>query len=244
MYKNLLVGAVIPARDEEQNIGAVVADLLALRTEDGDRVVDEVIVCNNASTDATAERASEAGGRVVFEPTIGYGIACRTAVDALGKVDAVLFVDGDRAFSVPQGLDLLKALEHGADLVIGSRTLGRTEPGALSVPQRLGNRVVSLLIRILWGRETTDIGPFRAIRHEALQSLEMRDSAFGWTVEMQVKALQSGMTVVEVPVDTRARRFGRSKVGGNALGVVGAGFGILATIFRLWLRHALRRKLA
>ncbi len=238
MYKSLAVGAVIPAFNEEDNIGPVVSDLLSLRTDAGDRVVDEVVVCDNASTDATAVRARETGGRVVFQPSRGYGIACQTAVRALGPVDAVLFMDADQAFDVRQALDLLAALEQGAELAIGSRALGREEQGALSYPQRLGNRVAARLIRTLWGHHVTDLGPFRAIRAQALRHLEMRDTAFGWTVEMQVKAIQSGMRVVEVPVDTRARRFGESKVGGTVRGVVGASAGILSTIFRLWIRRS------
>ncbi len=242
MYRNLVVSAVIPAHNEQDNIGAVVSDLLALRTETGGRVVDEVIVCDNASTDATEKRAKEAGGRVVFEPTSGYGIACQAAIQALGEADAVLFIDGDQAFHARQALDLLAALEQGADLVVGSRAQGRMEPGALSMPQRLGNRLASLLIRVLWAGHVTDLGPFRVIRRESLRSLDMCNASYGWTVEMQVKAIRSGMTVVEVPVDTRARRFGRSKVGGTLRGVVGASIGILGTIFRLWFQQARSRR--
>ncbi len=234
----MTVGVVVPARDEEQNIGPVVADLLALCDDRGARVIDDFVVCDNGSTDATAIRAREAGARTVRQDTPGYGLACLTALAALRPVDIVLFTDGDRSFKAVQGLGLLEAVAGGADLAIGSRVLGRKEPGALSLPQRAGNRVASLLIRLLWGVAVTDLGPYRAIRAEALQRLDMQDRAYGWTVEMQVKAIQYGLRVVEVPADALRRRFGRSKVGGTLRGVVGAGVGILSMIARLRLREA------
>ena len=236
MYGNLTVGAVIPAHDEEQNIGPVAGSLLDLVTESGLPLIDDLVVCDNASTDETALRARQAGARVVREPTPGYGRACLTAIAALKPVDVVLFVDGDQAFDVRQSLDLLAPIAAGADLAIGSRVLGRMEPGALSAPQIAGNRVASLLIRLLWRTRITDLGPFRAIRTTALRRLEMQDAAYGWTVEMQVKAILSGMRMVETPVDTRRRRFGKSKVGGTVRGVIGAGVGILSMIFSLWIR--------
>ena len=235
MYGNLTVGAVIPAHDEEQNIGPVVRALLDLRTKSGLRVIDDLVVCDNASADETAQQARQAGARVAREPTPGYGRACLTAIAALQPVDVVLFVDGDQAFDVRQSLDLLAPIATGADLVIGSRVLGRTEPGAMSAPQIAGNRLAGLLIRLLWRARITDLGPFRAIRADALQRLEMQDTAYGWTVEMQVKAIQSKMRMVEIPVDTRRRRFGKSKVGGTVRGVIGAGTGILSMIFGLWI---------
>ncbi len=238
MHKNLTVGAVIPAHNEEDNIGAVVSALVDLRTEVGHRVIDDLVVCDNASTDETAARAREAGARVAVEPSRGYGIACLTGLSALQPVDVVLFVDGDQVFDIEQSLDLLTAIADGADLAIGSRVLGRMEPGALSLPQIAGNRVASWLVHLLWGHRITDLGPFRAIRSDALRRLDMRDTAYGWTVEMQVKAIQLKMRLVETPVDTRRRRFGTSKVGGTVRGVIGASAGILSMIFRLWIGHA------
>ena len=237
MYEGLTVAAVIPARDEAENIGEVVGGLLALRTAAGQRVMDDIVVCDNGSTDATAERARAAGARVAVERTPGYGRACLTAIAALRPVDVVLFVDGDQSCELRQALDLLRATAGGADLVIGSRVLGRMEPGALSPPQVAGNRVASLLIRLLWGRRVTDLGPFRAIRADALRRLDMRDTAYGWTVEMQIKAIQMHMRIVETPVDSRRRRFGRSKVGGTVKGVIGASVGILGMILRLRSRR-------
>ena len=236
MFRNLTVGAVIPARDEQDNIEAVVSALLALQTAPGESIVDDVVVCDNGSHDATAGRAEAAGARVVSEPTPGYGIACLSALAAIHAVDVVLFVDGDQAFDVSQAERLLNAIADGADLVIGSRVLGRMAPGALSLPQIAGNRVAGVLIRWIWHQQVTDLGPFRAVRSKALGELDMRDEAYGWTVEMQIKAIQRQMRVAEVPVDSLRRPHGKSKVGGTLKGVVGASVGILGTILRLWLR--------
>lgn len=240
----MTIGVVVPAKDEERNIASVVVDLLALRDDRGARVVDDFVVCDNGSTDATAVRAREAGARTVRQDTPGYGLACLTALAALRRVDVVLFTDGDRSFDAAQGLRLLEAVAGGADLAIGSRALGRQEPGALSLPQRAGNRVASLLIRLLWGVAATDLGPYRAIRAEALRRLDMQDRKYGWTAEMQVKAIQQNLRVVEVPVDALRRRFGRSKVGGTLRGIVGAGVGILSMIARLRLREVRRGRAA
>ncbi|MYC27454.1 MAG: glycosyltransferase [Nitrospira sp. SB0662_bin_26] len=237
MYKGLSIGAVIPACDEEDNIAPVVTALLDLRTDAGQRVVDDVVVCDNGSTDATAQRARAAGARVIVEEIPGYGRACLTALAALHPVDVVLFVDGDQSFEVSQSLDLLAAIADGADLAIGSRALGQMEPGALSMPQIVGNRVASLLIRLLWGRVITDLGPFRAVRADTLRQLDMRDVAYGWTVEMQVKAIQLNMRIDEKPANTLRRRFGISKVGGTLRGVIGASIGILGTIAKLRCRR-------
>ena len=232
VYEGMSVGVVIPARDEAGNIGPVVEGLLGLRAGSGSRIVDDLVVCDNGSTDGTAGRAREAGARVVVEEVPGYGRACQTAIAALRPVDVILFVDGDRSCREGQARDLLRAIAAGADLVIGSRVLGHVEPGALSPPQMVGNRVASVLIRLLWARRVTDLGPFRAIRADALRALDMRDTAYGWTVEMQLKAIQRRMRIVEVPVDSLRRRFGRSKVGGTVRGVIGASAGILGTIAR------------
>ena len=229
---------VIPAQNEEGNIATVIADLNALRDPEGDRLIDDIVVCDNNSTDATARRARVAGARVVSQSKSGYGIACLTALAALKPVDVVVFVDGDQAFDLGEGILLLQTIERGADLAIGSRILGRIEPGALSLPQVVGNRVAGFLIRLLWQQQTTDLGPFRAITSEALDKLQMKDETFGWTVEMQVKALKAKMSVVEVPVTTRRRRHGKSKIGGTIRGVVLASIGILGMILKLALMRS------
>ena len=230
MYRT---AAIIPARDEEQAIATVVTCLKQLRDDRGEPLIDVIVVCDNGSRDHTADIACRAGATVVQQPVAGYGLACLTAIDALQDVDCLLFVDGDNAFAVEQAGPLIEAVERGADLAIGSRVLGTMTPGALTFPQQFGNRLASFLIRRLWDANITDLGPYRAISYLAYQRLEMRDRRFGWTVEMQVKAIQRGMNVVELPVDTR-RRLGRSKISGTLRGTVGAAVGILSMIARLW----------
>ena len=214
----------------------VVRSLLELRSGSEGRLIDDLVVCDNGSSDSTADTAKRAGARVTAEPVRGYGIACLAAIRELRPVDVVLFVDGDQSCEVAQSGKLLEAIAAGADLAIGSRVLGKIERGALSIPQLAGNHVASLMIRILWGYRITDLGPFRAIRTDSLKLIDMQDKAFGWTVEMQVKAIQHGLRIEEVAVDTARRRFGRSKVGGTFRGVVGASAGILSTILGLRLR--------
>lgn len=237
MHRGLTIGAVIPAQNEEDNIAPVVEGLIALREASGNRLVDDIVVCDNNSRDATAKRAEGAGARVVRQAKPGYGIACLTAIAALNPVDIVLFVDGDQTCNLRQANVLLGAIAQGADLAIGSRSLGKRESGALSLPQTVGNRFASLLIRLLWRQRVTDLGPFRAVTAKALTELQMQDETFGWTVEMQIKAYQLRMKVVEVPVDTLRRRHGKSKIGGTFKGVIGASIGILGMIVKLALRR-------
>jgi len=230
MYKNLKVSVVIPARDEEKSIGLVVEELLAL--QNAQRLIDDIVVCDNGSNDLTAQRAKQAGARVVYEKKPGYGTACLTALAALDASDIILFTDGDHSFKAAQAIRLLDGIADGADLVIGSRVLGQIESGALTVPQAMGNRLAGFLIKCLWGVKVTDLGPYRAIRSSALDRLKMMDTAFGWTVEMQVKAIQQGLQMIEVPVDTK-RRIGQSKISGTLRGSLGAGVGILSMIAKL-----------
>ena len=232
MYCGLTVGVAIPALDEEASIGLVVGDLRALRNDDDSPVIDDIVVCDNGSRDATGARAAEAGARIVREDRKGYGSACLAAIAALRRTDVVLFTDADHAFHASQASRLLNGIADGADLAIGSRALGGLEPGAMSATQVFGNRLATALIRWFWRQRVTDLGPYRAIRTQALCGLGMRDAAFGWTVEMQVKAIGQGMKVVEVPVDTRTR-IGKSKISGTVRGVLGAGFGIFSTIAKL-----------
>ena len=200
------------------------------------QLVDEVIVGDNGSTDDTARIARACGAIVVAAPQRGYGSACLAALSAPVEMDLVAFVDGDHSV-VPEELhSLLEPLTEGADLVIGSRTLGNCARGALSIPQRLGNRLASALMELLWGGQVTDLGPFRATTHHALKQMQMSDKRFGWTVEMQIRSLQLSHKVVEIPVTTRAR-IGKSKIGGTVKGVIGASHGILGMIARLYWRQ-------
>ena len=195
------ISVVIPALNEERAIRRVLTKLSYLKGDQGRVLIDDIVVCDNGSTDRTAEVSRERGARVVFEAEQGYGAACLKAIDHLGPTDIVLFIDGDASCKIPQCYRLLEplcSLEH-VDMVIGSRTLGEMEAGALTPPQRMGNVVATALIAWLWRTKVTDLGPFRAIRYDALKALNMRDRQFGWTVEMQVKAIQQGFTTLETP---------------------------------------------
>lgn len=234
MFNGSRIGVVIPALNEEESIGLVVRDILSQRNEDGTQIVDDLVVCDNGSTDSTARVATEAGAALVSDRKKGYGRACLTAIDAMRKKSprVVVFMDGDHAFNAADIPTFLHSIDQGADLVIGSRTLGVCERGALTVAQRIGNRVATILIGLLWGATITDLGPYRAIRSTALDRLCMQDEAFGWTVEMQVKAIKMDMRVVEIPVNTRVR-LGYSKISGTFKGVILAGTAILLKIIQL-----------
>lgn len=224
---------VIPAYNEQDSIG------LVLDAIPGD-AVRRVVVVDNASVDRTAAIAREHGADVVRESRRGYGSACLAGLArlrALGPPDVVVFLDGDYS-DHPEELPRVVApvLAGEADLVVGSRTLGHAEPGALLPQAVFGNWLATRLIRLLHGVAMTDLGPFRAARWDVLEALEMRDPDFGWTAEMQVKAARDGVRYAEVPVSYR-RRVGVSKISGTVKGSVLAGVKILATI----ARHGRRR---
>ncbi len=233
MYKNKIVSAIIPAQNEEQSIGKVVSELRAVQDDLDNFIFDHIIVCDNASTDNTTKVAQSAGAQVVLEAQPGYGIACLTALAAMPKSDIIVFIDGDHSFYATQSLPLLDEICQGYELVIGSRALGKVQPGALTLPQRMGNWLAVKLIRWLWQAQISDLGPFRAISAQALNQIQMQDTRFGWTVEMQVKAIQLKLPMTEIPVDTRPR-IGKSKISGTIRGVIGAALGIFGTIFKLW----------
>jgi len=193
-----------------------------------------VIVADNGSTDGTARVARERGAQVISEPRRGYGYACLAGIASLpAEAEIAAFLDADYSDYPAELGDLLSTLvAHRADLVVGSRVLGHREKGSLTPQQRIGNWLSTRLIRQLYGYAYTDLGPFRAIRVEALRRLGMRDCTYGWTVEMQVKALQQGMKVAEIPVRYR-KRIGASKVSGTVSGSFKAGVKILWTIGRL-----------
>jgi glycosyltransferase involved in cell wall biosynthesis len=232
------VAVVIPALDEEGPLGAVLAGLPRAGGPDGPGfLVREVVVADNGSRDRTAAVARAAGATVVAEPRRGYGSACLAGLAHLRRdpPDIVAFLDADHSDDPDQLAEVLAPiLAGGAELVIGSRMLGEHEPGSLAPVQLFGNRFAAALLRLLFGLEATDLGPFRAIRWRALESLGMRDRDFGWTVEMQARAARAGLRVVEVPVRYR-RRTGRSKISGTVRGVMGAGWKILFTLVRVRL---------
>lgn len=217
------IAVIIPALNEERSIGKVLSDIPYW--------VDQVIVVDNGSTDTTAEIARRCCAQVISKPRRGYGAVCLAALAHLDPPDIVVFLDGDYS-DYPEEMDRLvdPIVEEVADFVIGSRALGTREPGALTPQARPGNWLACALIRWLWGVGITDLGPFRAIKFTSLSQFEMKDRNFGWTVEMQIKAVTNHLRIREVPVSSR-RRIGRSKVSGTLKDIVGAGIKILGTIF-------------
>lgn len=223
------VELIIPAYNEEQAIGEVVREVPR-------DVVSRIIVVDNASTDGTGRAAREAGAEVIREERRGYGSACLAGVRALKDAEIVVFLDGDRSDD-PREVRLLidPILTGQADLVIGSRP-GRMERGALTPQQLVGNRVATTLIKLLYGVRLGDIGSFRALRREVLESLGMSNLSYGWPVEMVVKAARRGHRITEVPITYR-RRIGESKVSGTLKGSLLAGYHMISII----LRYALAR---
>ena len=222
------VSVIIPALNEEEPIASVVRECFAAG------VPDEVIVVDNGSTDRTAERAGEAGARVVTAPC-GYGRACAAGVRALSpECQIVVFLDGDGS-DVPafmkQLIDPIMGGTH--DFVIGSRTRGQREPGSMNFQQIFSGRIVGALLRLLYGVRYTDMCPFRAIRRDALANLNMREETYGWNLEMQMKVARAGLRVLEIPVSHRRRAAGKSKVSGTVRGTFVAGGRILATLVRV-----------
>lgn len=224
------IDVVIPALDEEAAVGQVVEAVL--RTG-----VREVVVVDNGSTDGTAAAARAAGARVVYEARRGYGSACLAGIASLQPDgDVVVFLDADWSDDPAMLPVIVEPITDGeADFVVGSRALGAAEPGALTLPQRLGNAIAARWLRLRFGLPATDLGPFRAIARPALERLGMRDRGYGWTVEMQIKAARAGLRYREVPVPYR-RRIGRSKISGTVRGVLGASWKIIGLLIRydLW----------
>lgn len=226
------VDVIIPAYNEEDSIGKVIADIPK-------SLVRNILVCNNGSTDKTAEVAAGAGAIVLDQPVKGYGSACLkgiaylTSKDLNDQPDIVVFLDGDYSDHPEEMPELIAPIvNNNFDLVIGSRTLGRLEKGAMMPQQIFGNWLATTLIRFFYQYNFTDLGPFRAVKWTSLQQMEMADPNFGWTVEMQVKAARLKLKSTEIPVTYR-RRIGVSKVSGTVKGTILAGFKILWTIFKL-----------
>jgi glycosyltransferase involved in cell wall biosynthesis len=197
--------------------------------------VDQVIVVDNGSNDDTFSVAQELATLALKEPKRGYGQACLTGLAATGKEDITVFLDADYS-DHPEEMPLLldPIIDQNIALVVGSRVLGNAEPGALTFVQVWGNGLACLLIRLFWGYRYTDLGPFRAIRRQYLDVLEMKDPNFGWTVEMQAKAAAYKLQTLDVPVSYR-QRIGVSKISGTLKGVIKAGTKIIWTIFYLRL---------
>ena len=222
------VDVVIPAFNEEASLPLVLGAIPR-------PPVRRVVVADNNSSDGTAEVARSGGAVVVHEPRAGYGAACLRALEHLRSndpPDIVVFLDGDYSDYPEELPDLIAPIVAGeAEFVIGSRVLGSRQAGALLPQARMGNMVACALIRLLYRHRYTDLGPFRAARWSSFERLGMRDRDFGWTAELQVKALRLGMSVAEVPVSYR-KRVGVSKITGTLKGTVMAGYKILLTVLR------------
>jgi len=230
------ISVIIPAFNEQESIAQVVSAIPDW--------VDNILVVNNGSTDDTMQKASAAGARVIFEPRRGYGAACLAGIAALPETDVVVFLDGDYS-DYPREMNILvdPILSGAADLVIGSRMQGLAAKGALPPQSRFGNWLACRMLRFFWGVRFTDLGPFRAIRFQSLEKLNMADPDFGWTVEMQIKAIQQNLRIREVPVHYR-KRIGQSKISGTLAGAFSAGCKIISTILKFgWQRkHLLLKK--
>lgn len=226
MHHNQKISVIIPALNEEESIGLVLNDIPS-------EIVEEVIVVDNGSSDNTVTVANRFGARVTSEPLKGYGAACLKGISILKQdTDIVVFLDADYS-DYPQDIhNVIEPIVSGkAEMVIGSRISGTRETGALLPQAIFGNKLATFLIRLFWGFKYTDLGPFRAIKYKDLLVLNMVDKNFGWTVEMQIKALKKGLRIMEVPVRYR-KRIGKSKITGTFSGTVRASVKIIYTIFK------------
>jgi glycosyltransferase involved in cell wall biosynthesis len=222
------ITVIIPAYNEADSITNVINDI--------PKIVDEIIVVNNNSTDKTEENAVKAGATVLTETKRGYGNACLKGLEYIAnqpeKPNIIVFLDGDYS-DYPEELTKIVApiIEKNIDFVIGSRVKSLREIGSMTVPQIFGNWLATFLMRLFFGATFTDLGPFRAIKYDKLLALNMIDKTYGWTVEMQLKALKQKLTYTEVPVNYR-NRIGISKVSGTIKGSIFAGAKILSWIFK------------
>lgn len=224
-----VIVVIIPAFNEENAVGNVIRDI----PKD---IVDEIIVVNNNSVDATRQASEQAGATVIDEPQQGYGNACLKGIEYISnraqKPDVVVFIDADYSDYPEEMKELVKPiLTDDYDLVIGSRAIGHKEKGAMTIPQVFGNKLATTLLKYIYGVKYTDLGPFRAVKYDALMRMQMKDKTYGWTVEMQLKAAKMGMKITEVPVNYR-KRIGFSKISGTVKGTVLAGYKIITTIFK------------
>ncbi|WP_044402298.1 glycosyltransferase family 2 protein [Lacinutrix sp. Hel_I_90] len=222
------IKVIIPAYNEQDSIALVIHDI--------PEIVDEIIVVNNNSTDNTVEHAKNAGATVLTENRKGYGYACLKGMDYLSKhsqkPDIIVFLDGDYS-DYPEELTKLIApiINKNIDFVIGARVKRLRESGSMTPQQVFGNWLATFLMKLLFSAEFTDLGPFRAIKYDKLLGLNMEDKTYGWTVEMQLKALKQKLSYIEVPVKYK-QRIGVSKVSGTIKGTIFAGFKILGWIFK------------
>jgi len=222
---NPRVSVIIPAFNEESSIGLVLQDL-------PQETLHQIIVVDNASNDATAEVAKKHGAAVVEEKRRGYGSACLKGMACLDHPDIVVFLDGDFSDYPEEISQLIDPIACGKkDFVLGSRMIFPESRAALLPQARYGNRLAVFLMRLFFGYRFTDLGPFRAIRYQSLLNIGMQDTNFGWTVEMQIKAVRHGLRIAEIAVHYR-ERVGVSKITGTVSGTLKAGTKIIYTIFK------------
>lgn len=225
---NPKISVVIPAYNEEESIPLVIKDLPR-------EILHEIIVVDNNSTDGTARIAHAHGAKVVSEQHRGYGSACLKGISQLDSPDIVVFLDGDYSDYPAEIKKLVQPIfDNKSDFVLGSRMILPESRRALLPQARYGNRLAVFLLRLFFGHRFTDLGPFRAIRYDSLKALGMQDKNFGWTVEMQIKAVKRGLRIQEIPVHYR-KRVGVSKITGTFTGTVKAGTKIIYTIFKYLL---------
>lgn len=222
------VDVIIPAFNEENSIGLVIKEIPSS--------VRNIVVVNNNSSDSTWRIAKAAGAVVVNEPIPGYGRACLTGIATIQEdplpPDIVVFLDADYSDYPAELTKVIDPIISGAaDMVIGSRALGDREEGSMTFPQVFGNWLATRMIRMFYKQVYTDLGPFRAIKWNSLLALEMEDKTYGWTIEMQIKAVKKKLKIAEVPVNYK-RRIGLSKISGTVKGTVMAGYKIIGAVFK------------
>ena len=223
-----IIKVIIPAYNEQDSIANVINDIPP--------IVDEIIVISNNSTDNTELNAKNAGATVLSETRKGYGYACLKGMDYIAKQEVkpeiVVFLDGDYSDYPEQLIELVAPILNGnIDFVIGARVKELRESGSMTPQQVFGNWLATFLMKLFFGAKFTDLGPFRAIKYQKILSLDMEDKTYGWTVEMQLKALKQKMSYVEIPMKYR-NRIGISKVSGTVKGSIFAGIKILGWIFK------------
>ena len=228
MINGLHITAIIPARNEALAISYVIKSLQEIEHA-ASNLIDTILVIDNASTDATAIISRQLGASVISETELGYGAACSKGVSALAKTDIVVFVDGDFTYrSKDIKRIILSLIDYELDLVMGSRFLGQIQADSMTPWQEKGTQLVCRIIKWRFDFHFSDLGSLRAIRMDKLQLLDLQDRRFGWTAEMQIKALQHKLLILEVPV-TSHPRIGKSKISGTFKGSVLAAFDLLKT---------------
>ena len=224
------ISVIIPALNEEKSISKVINSI--------PKYVSEIIVVDNGSTDKTSKIAKSKGALILFESKKGYGHACIKAIEFLkfNPPNIIVFLDGDYS-DYPEEMDLLikPIIKNKYEFVMGARIKELREPGSMTLQQVFGNFLACFLLKVLYGVNFKDLGPFRAIKWESLQKLKMKDKTFGWTIEMQLKAIKHKLKYLEVPVKYR-NRIGKSKISGTLTGTIMAGYKILLWIFKYYFK--------